>query len=436
MKKLFLLSLLLIPFFCLGQIGWSNLSSNQWVSFQDAQGSGISTKQSLPPNARWMDKTDCGNYLNLDMTKLSGYAQNQFVTKIDLINASVEPSAYYQYIVSYQTFSDRYAPCQNTGTEGDTIYSADFPLHTNSRLYEDPGLVYPYNSYLTTLAFHPSGYLNDYFSIGDGSTKSKLGESFIIQADYTITKAQFYLMKIGSPTGSITAKIYATTGMEDKICTGSALAISSNVDVSALNSDNYELVDFNFPGIALSAGECYAVILEYPGGSTGNAVVAGIDLTAQHIGGNMISQVNGDETWYPDAYDMVFTIYGHETSQWRWAYLSTNPSTVYSYQGVALGNTVTDITTCGSVNITLDPVDLYPGSLDGDVYVSYTADNNTYIITPSDDSWISVTGGIAEGSGSFYVHVDQNSTGETRTGNVSITVNGTEVKRINIIQGY
>lgn len=68
-------------------MAWSGLTNNQFVSYNDAKTSGISTIATLPTSNGWMTKTNATTYLQLDSNKLSGYTSNQYVTKLALINA-------------------------------------------------------------------------------------------------------------------------------------------------------------------------------------------------------------------------------------------------------------------------------------------------------------------------------------------------------------
>lgn len=66
-------------------MAWSNLSSNQFVSYTDAQTSGISTKTTLPTSNQWMTKDNVITYLNVDTSYLASYSSNQFVPKSNIV---------------------------------------------------------------------------------------------------------------------------------------------------------------------------------------------------------------------------------------------------------------------------------------------------------------------------------------------------------------
>lgn len=63
---------------------WADLTSNQWVSFRDAQGSPIAKLVVLPNSDELMNKTEALQHLGLNASLLSGLAANQLITKYDL----------------------------------------------------------------------------------------------------------------------------------------------------------------------------------------------------------------------------------------------------------------------------------------------------------------------------------------------------------------
>jgi hypothetical protein len=85
MRKSLLILLLFVSTFSYGQIGWSNLEDNQWVTFTDAQSSGIYQLHPLPTTNQWMTKMDATYYLDVNPFYLSALTDNQWVTKSPLI---------------------------------------------------------------------------------------------------------------------------------------------------------------------------------------------------------------------------------------------------------------------------------------------------------------------------------------------------------------
>ena len=91
-----------------------------------------------------------------------------------------------------------------------------------------------------------------------------------------LDSVKFYLAKQNSPTGTISAKIYAHSGTygTSSVPTGSALATSDSRNAADLTT-TATLYTFSFTGtnrIMLSSGY-YVVVLAYNGSSTGTNVV-------------------------------------------------------------------------------------------------------------------------------------------------------------------
>lgn len=122
----------------------------------------------------------------------------------------------------------------------------------------------------------------------DSSALIKAGQSFNVPSNSILTQAQFYLMKVGSPTGSAHAALYAHSGTfgTSSVGTGSALATSEEFDVSALTG-SYQLVTFNFEDHEL-APENYVILLEYSGGDGSNRVRVGADISGPTHAGNAV----------------------------------------------------------------------------------------------------------------------------------------------------
>jgi hypothetical protein len=92
-KLLFLIGLFVILTSCSKeQIGWSSLTSTQWVSFQDAQSSGIYQKQPIPNGTNWMTKAAIQYYLDVNTSYLTSFVDNQWVPKSNIVAASYPSS--------------------------------------------------------------------------------------------------------------------------------------------------------------------------------------------------------------------------------------------------------------------------------------------------------------------------------------------------------
>jgi hypothetical protein len=66
---------------------WGSLADNQFVSFTNAQGSGITQLIALPTSNQFMTKQNCIDYLNIDASFLATYALNQWVVKNSIISS-------------------------------------------------------------------------------------------------------------------------------------------------------------------------------------------------------------------------------------------------------------------------------------------------------------------------------------------------------------
>lgn len=120
----------------------------------------------------------------------------------------------------------------------------------------------------------------------------------------------FLLKKTGSPTGSITARIYiATTTWTSGVAApaGGALVSSNPIDVASLPT-NYTEVAFTFPTpFTATNGMSYFVILDYYGGNSVNNVGIGADLTSPTYPGVTSRLIGG--SWSQLASDICFSLH-------------------------------------------------------------------------------------------------------------------------------
>ena len=127
-----------------------------------------------------------------------------------------------------------------------------------------------------------------------------------------LDSVSLYLATVGSPTGNLTATIYAHTGTygTSSLPTGSVLATSVNFDVSTLGTNSaWTAVNISFSGanrINLTAGY-YVVVANYAGQCATNTVGAGKDTSSPTHSGNYSYY---DTAWnaYP-AHDLIFYVY-------------------------------------------------------------------------------------------------------------------------------
>jgi hypothetical protein len=139
------------------------------------------------------------------------------------------------------------------------------------------------------------------YSLYSGSTIG-VSQSFTNETTSVLDSLQVRLARSGSPTGDVTARIYAHTGTfgTSSEPTGAALATSENVDSSGLNpigtSTTGNYYTFTFTGvnrITLSAATKYCLVIAYSGGDSSNKVVVGLQSTG---GGSLHSGNNATST--------------------------------------------------------------------------------------------------------------------------------------------
>ena len=119
---------------------------------------------------------------------------------------------------------------------------------------------------------------------------------------YILTSCKFYFKKVGSPTGSMTARLYAHSGTfgTSSIPTGPALAESGSIDVSTLSGTTKALITFNFTGAnryKMVDGTKYCIVIYYDGGNSSNYVEFAIDTSSPTHGGNRGWYTQSTSTW-------------------------------------------------------------------------------------------------------------------------------------------
>jgi hypothetical protein len=140
-----------------------------------------------------------------------------------------------------------------------------------------------------------------------------LGQSFNVSGNFTLYSCKFYLRKFGSPTGNITASIYAITGSfgSNSKPTGSALAVSDNISISGLTT-SFQLINFNFSGvnrITLNNATNYVVVVNSNLGDSSNFLQVGSVTPGTHPGNYCFS--TDDVSWTGlTGLDLCFYVYG------------------------------------------------------------------------------------------------------------------------------
>lgn len=123
------------------------------------------------------------------------------------------------------------------------------------------------------------------------------------------TVLMFYLRKVGSPTGTATAKLYASTGTHgaDALPTGAALA-SATLNVATLTTSFVEMDLLLSAAVSIVSGTTYCVALEYTGGDASNYVQLGTDPSSPTHAGNSAGMSPGG-VWTDQAgIDTIFAL--------------------------------------------------------------------------------------------------------------------------------
>lgn len=120
---------------------------------------------------------------------------------------------------------------------------------------------------------------NANFNFGNASATRDAAQGFIAGTSGYLTRAQFYIKKVGNP-GAITARLVTNNaGKPSKTVLASATLSASSV------STNYSFVEVNFSTpYSITAGQTYWLILN-PGTSSSNYYVWGLDNTDAYSGG-------------------------------------------------------------------------------------------------------------------------------------------------------
>ena len=138
--------------------------------------------------------------------------------------------------------------------------------------------------------------------VGD---KIRYGQSFTSVYSGLLETARFNISKLGSPTGNVTAKLYAHSGTlgTSSIPTGAALATSDNLDISTLTTSQV-LTTLTFTAanrVALVAGTNYCIEILYneAGSDTNNCLRVSVDTSTPLDDGNSF--------YYDSGYNAVAT---------------------------------------------------------------------------------------------------------------------------------
>ena len=152
-----------------------------------------------------------------------------------------------------------------------------------------------------------------------GGVESR-GQTFLNSSLCVLNSAKFYIKKIGSPTGNVTARIYAHTGSyagKTGTPTGAPLATSDNLDITTLTT-SYSLETFTFSGvnkINLSASTNYVTVIVYQSGNASNYLHVGYDNSGGSRDGNAVYGYAPLSSWgYASGAYVPFYIYADGTN--------------------------------------------------------------------------------------------------------------------------
>ena len=162
---------------------------------------------------------------------------------------------------------------------------------------------------------------------------NEVGQSFIGNGR-VLNYVDFFIRKENDPTGNITARIYAHTGVfgTSSKPTGAILAESNPVDIATLSGTIFSLVSFTFSGannIKLIDGTYYIVSIYYNDPSNVDKFIVSADSTGEHHG-NLCHHSTTSLTWESlSTFDLIFYVYAFdyiepEINGWTRISLTTN----------------------------------------------------------------------------------------------------------------
>ena len=161
-------------------MAWSNLSSNQFVSYTDAQTSGIPVKLTLPTSNQWMTKDNVTTYLNVNTSYLTSYTSNQFVPKSNIvagvsgITVKFSNSEGGQVVDSNETVYSEKMPIiitnATTGTLTFSIRSECEPYLSGKRKFSVARIVNALKTIIFTATVTTNYQRTDSFTINAGDT--------------------------------------------------------------------------------------------------------------------------------------------------------------------------------------------------------------------------------------------------------------------------
>jgi len=151
----------------------------------------------------------------------------------------------------------------------------------------------------------------DFYNTVKFGNTTTTGQSFSCNVDTLLNSCVFQISKVGSPTGNITAVLYAHTGVYGTSSkpTGTVLATSDPIDISTISTTKTN-VTFTFSGVnkyPLTTNK-YVILLKYSGTTSLNIWY----LTGNGASGNS-SYNTAPTTWASlSGFDYLFFVYGDD----------------------------------------------------------------------------------------------------------------------------
>lgn len=162
----------------------------------------------------------------------------------------------------------------------------------------------------TLLDSYPYANYNTYQSVYNTNVV-KVGQSFQwAGTGMKLSHAGFYLLKAGSPTGNVTARLYSHTGTYGTSSVGTTLlATSGTLDIATFTSATHAPYTFTFTdNYVPSNGAYYVITCEYSGGDATNQLRVGVDNSTPSHAGNFCYYTS---SWSSSsANDTIFYVYG------------------------------------------------------------------------------------------------------------------------------
>lgn len=188
---------------------------------------------------------------------------------------------------------------------------------------------------MATIASFDGTPSNDNIIQKNGSTIFSRAEIFTITESYVLSSASVYLLRIGSPTGTVDLVIRSISGTPGSTAIPvTTLATSSNKDVSTV-ATSYTLYNFTFTGgnaITLTPGS-YALVVRGDNctGLGGNLLETPSVGEGGLYAGNKADRASSSDTWSADEFDdMFFYVFGDSATTTSTS-SSTSTSTTTSF---------------------------------------------------------------------------------------------------------